>query len=159
MCVHVKPAPSTLSQALTFPCATHSSQRLSITPVGNPPERSPTIIVFPDYFISLLPFPFCMESTLYDFLLNVVFLPCEHGLDFDNSSCDNSFNQSINPGLSCDFSSVLVYLHERLMEVYSITVDHTLLPLVNNPFQSHEECLSSQPTMFPRNKRFGNFPT
>ena len=32
-----------------------------------------------------LPFHFCMESTLYVFLPDGVFLPCDHQLDFDVS--------------------------------------------------------------------------
>ena len=35
-----------------------------------------------------------MESTLYVFLLDSVFLPCGHGLNFDISICENSINQS-----------------------------------------------------------------
>ena len=36
------------------------------------------------------PFPLCMESTLYVFLPDGAFLPCNHGLDFDISLCENS---------------------------------------------------------------------
>ena len=35
-----------------------------------------------------------MESTLYVFLPDSVFLPCGHGLNFDNSLCEDSINQS-----------------------------------------------------------------
>ena len=38
-------------------------------------------VTFSEYYISLL-FPFCMESTLYVFLPDCVFLPCNHGLNF-----------------------------------------------------------------------------
>ena len=36
--------------------------------------------LFSEYFVPLS-FPFCMESTLYVFLPDGVFLPCDHGLD------------------------------------------------------------------------------
>ena len=35
-----------------------------------------------------------MESTLYVFLPDGVFPPCDHGLGFDNYLFDNSVNQS-----------------------------------------------------------------
>ena len=50
-----------------------------------------------EYFVTL-PFPLCMESTLYVFLPDGVFLPCDHGLNLDISSCENSINQSVNQG-------------------------------------------------------------
>ena len=37
---------------------------------------------------------FCIESTLYVFRPIFVFLPCDHGLDFDIIVCENSTNQS-----------------------------------------------------------------
>ena len=36
-----------------------------------------------------------MENTLYVCLPDGVFLPCDHGLDFDINLCENSINQSI----------------------------------------------------------------
>ena len=41
-------------------------------------------------------FFFFMESTLYVLVPATVYLPCDHGLDFDISLCDSSINQSIN---------------------------------------------------------------
>ena len=43
-------------------------------------------VAFSEYYVPL-PSPFCMEnrSTLYVFLPDSVFLPCDHGLDFDIS--------------------------------------------------------------------------
>ena len=35
-----------------------------------------------------------MQSTLYSSLLDSVFLPCDHGLDFEISSSENFINQS-----------------------------------------------------------------
>ena len=46
-------------------------------------------VTFSKYFVPL-PFPPCMESTLYIFLPDGVFLPCDHGLDSDISLCENS---------------------------------------------------------------------
>ena len=43
-------------------------------------------------------FHFFMESTLYVFVPTTVCLPCNHGLDFDVSLCDNLINQSIESG-------------------------------------------------------------
>ena len=59
--------------------------------------------MFSEYFVFLyqLRFPFCIESYLYLVVRfsfsNGVFLPCDHGLDFDISLLGgNSFNQCIN---------------------------------------------------------------
>ena len=46
---------------------------------------------FADYFVSL-PFPLCMGGTMY-ILPDGVFLPCDHGLNFDISLCENSINE------------------------------------------------------------------
>ena len=44
---------------------------------------------------------FCMESrnALYVFLPDGIFLPCDHGLDFDASLRDDSFNKGCSRGL------------------------------------------------------------
>ena len=41
-------------------------------------------VAFPEYFVSL-PFALFMDSTLYVSFPGFVFLPCDHGLDFDIS--------------------------------------------------------------------------
>ena len=47
------------------------------------------------YFVPLLPFSLCVESTLYIFLPVSVFLPCDPGLNFGISLlCENSSNES-----------------------------------------------------------------
>ena len=43
-CVHTKPANTPSTAAAPLPCETHPAQRLSITPVGNPPARSPPLL-------------------------------------------------------------------------------------------------------------------
>ena len=45
--------------------------------------------------VCIIAVPFCMESTLYVFLPDGVFLPCDHGLDFDVSLPENSINRFI----------------------------------------------------------------
>ena len=53
------------------------------------------LALFPSIFFVLFPLFLCIESTLYVLSIRMVFfLPCDHGLDFDISLCENLINQS-----------------------------------------------------------------
>ena len=69
-----------------------------------------------------------MESTLYVLVPATVYLPCDHGLDFDISLCDNSINQSINQSrvvianvCSCD-NSICRQLYCIMCLKYMLTI-------------------------------------
>ena len=46
-------------------------------------------VAFQEYFVSL-PFALFIDRTLYVSFPGFVFLPCDYGLDFDISWCDNT---------------------------------------------------------------------
>ena len=53
-------------------------------------------VAFSDYFLYHFRFLFVWRVTSYALSFRMVFfLPCDHGLDFDISLCENSTNQSI----------------------------------------------------------------
>ena len=61
--------------------------------------------LLPTIFCTIAVFSFYGEDVVRFSLPDGVFLPCDHGMDFYNSLCENSFNQPIKVCKSAELTS------------------------------------------------------
>ena len=85
-----------------------------------------------------LPFPFCMESTLYVFFSVGVCVPFDHSLDFDISLCEISTNQPINQTTVCR-SSISVFSYKKKVPLprYHTGVDFEKFASLGTTWTNH----------------------